>query len=76
MYNNSNTNYGNRTSSSSHVVDFYNSSRSPMKPTTLHNGNIPQHQYERVTQSRVSLACYESMGGRHFRHDNKENRHK
>ncbi|AAR28812.1 ORF48 [Leucania separata nucleopolyhedrovirus] len=65
----------NRTGSTRHVVDFYNGSRQAGKPTTLHNGNIPQHQYERVTQGRVSLMCYESMG-RQPRHDNKENKYK
>nr|AXS01152.1 ORF132 [Spodoptera frugiperda granulovirus] len=63
-------------SSSSSIYDFYNKSRSALKPTTLHDGNIPRQTYNSVVQSRVSLTCYESYSHKHFKHDNKENRYK
>ncbi|AAF05274.1 ORF160 [Xestia c-nigrum granulovirus] len=44
------------------VNNFYNSSRSACKSTTLYNGNMPQQQFTSVIQNRgASLVCYESM---------------
>ncbi|ACH69513.1 hypothetical protein PsunGV_gp163 [Pseudalatia unipuncta granulovirus] len=44
------------------VSNFYNSSRAACKPTTLHNGNMSQEQYNYVMNNRnSSLVCYESM---------------
>ncbi len=46
----------------SSVSIFYNASRTPFKPTTLYNGNMPQEQFDYVINDRKSLlTCYESM---------------
>nr|AFS51920.1 DekiORF42 [Dendrolimus kikuchii nucleopolyhedrovirus] len=44
--------------------DFYNNDRKPLKPTTLHDGNIKKSAYKEVTYVRT-LMCKEIMPGKH-----------
>jgi hypothetical protein len=63
--------------SNQNITNFYNASRMPLKPTTLHDGNISPQQYKMVVQNRVSLTCYESMPTRRTpAHSDKENKYK
>nr|BEV20963.1 hypothetical protein [Bombyx mori nucleopolyhedrovirus] len=60
--------------------NFYNNNRKPLKPTTLHDGNIKKSVYENVTYVR-KLMCKENMPGEHDhkfynRGYNKENKYK
>ncbi|ABL76039.1 Mv-ORF87 peptide [Maruca vitrata nucleopolyhedrovirus] len=62
------------------VQHFYNNNRKPLKPTTLHDGNIKKSLYEDVTYIR-KLTCKEIMPGKNDHKfnsydSNKENQRK
>ena len=46
-----------------HVHNFYTNHRNPLKPTTLHDGNLPQDTYDDVMYVR-RMTCKEPMPGR------------
>lgn len=49
------------------IHNFYNNHRTPLKPTTLHDGNLPKSSYKDVMYIR-NLMCKENL------YDNKRDR--